>query len=91
MSQGSYWRSQFSFEYVAHEGLKSLRGRSSGSCRVCREEPHRRALVKQPSKRNGRVHRTCDFRNREFMQRPAPHRLPAHQLQVFLQSLPIMS
>lgn len=83
MSQGSYWRSQFSFEYVAHEGLKSLRGRSSGSCRVCRKEPHRRALVKQPSKRNGRVHRTCDFRNREFMQRPAPHRLPAHQLQVF--------
>ena len=91
MSQGSYWRSQFSFEYVAHEGLKSLRGRSSSSCRVCRKEPHRRALVKQPSKRNGCVHRTCDFRNREFMQRPAPHRLPAHQLQVFLLSLPIMS
>lgn len=45
MTVGSYWRSQFSFEYVAHEGLKSLRGICMKCVLANRKESNHRAVV----------------------------------------------
>ena len=51
MTVGSYWRSQFSFEYVAHEGLKSLRGICRKRVLTNREESNNRTMVEQSAKR----------------------------------------
>lgn len=50
LSAGTYWRSQFSFEYIAPEGLKSLRRDVLLSTVICRENVGGGAVDQQPAK-----------------------------------------